>query len=45
MEDEGFFVCSAFSVAGSIAVKAYLEVRMVMIIIVMMMKILMLVAR
>ena len=25
-EDEGFFVCSAFSVAGSIAVKAYLEV-------------------
>ena len=28
MEDEGFFVCSAFSVAGSIAVKAYLEVRM-----------------
>ena len=26
MEDEGFFVCSAFSVAGSIATKAYLEV-------------------
>ena len=39
MEDEGFFVCSAFSVAGSIAVKAYLEVRMVMM---MMMMILML---
>ena len=26
VEDEGFFVCSAFSVAGSIATKAYLEV-------------------
>ena len=26
MEDEGFFVCSAFSVAGSISTKAYLEV-------------------
>ena len=45
MEDEGFFVCSAFSVAGSIAVKAYLEVRMMMIIIVMIMMILMPVAR
>ena len=45
MEDEGFFVCSAFSVAGSIAVKAYLEVRMVMMMIVMMMMILMLVPR
>ena len=37
MEDEGFFVCSAFSVAGSIAVKAYLEVRMVMMMMMMMM--------
>ena len=26
VEDEGFFVCSAFSVAGSISTKAYLEV-------------------
>ena len=26
LEDEGFFVCSAFSVAGSLATKAYLEV-------------------
>jgi len=26
VEDEGFFVCSAFSVAGSLATKAYLEV-------------------
>ena len=31
MEDEGFFVCSAFSVAGSIAVKAYLEVRIMIV--------------
>ena len=37
MEDEGFFVCSAFSVAGSIAVKAYLEVRMVMMMMMMIM--------
>eukprot|EP00092_Neocalanus_flemingeri_P031723 GFUD01034457.1.p1 GENE.GFUD01034457.1~~GFUD01034457.1.p1 ORF type:complete len:1341 (+),score=224.87 GFUD01034457.1:285-4307(+) len=27
-EDEGFFICSAFSVAGSIATKAYLEVTL-----------------
>ena len=26
VEDEGFFVCSAFSVAGSLSTKAYLEV-------------------
>ena len=26
LEDEGFFVCSVFSVAGSLATKAYLEV-------------------
>ena len=37
MEDEGFFVCSAFSVAGSIAVKAYLEVIMMMMMMMMMM--------
>ena len=29
LEDEGFFVCSAFSVAGSLATKAYLEVTAV----------------
>ena len=37
MEDEGFFVCSAFSVAGSIAVKAYLEVIIMMMMMRMMM--------